>query len=165
MGVLTASFLLVACGGNNSQSSESSTASVPFALPLIAEFEEYIQNIATPTVRDDLTLEVVTYEVVTAGEVENRPSIVLLVDVAHNRIGQGGFYRQDQLDMMAERYVLRIVSWLQTQRRYQAEYHDTIAARIIKEDPFIVVVVGVDDVTVGSSTWNSDTREVIWTVY
>ena len=162
--LLTAMFIFSACGGNRGTSpvidENRPQGTAPFILP---PQEDFVLNRGIQAFSDNYTIEVITYEMTSNDNVENQPSIILLFDIYGASLGLGGFFGFDRIHMLSEGYVLAIENWLLAQGRKQAEALNV--TRTTRDDSFIIIVVGVDDVAIGSSIFDSETRSVIWTAH
>ncbi|MCL2189808.1 MAG: hypothetical protein FWB87_13700 [Defluviitaleaceae bacterium] len=159
--LITLLLALSACGGNDVPSNNVARGSAPFVLPPVSYFEDFIFNHGIRAFNENYVIEIITYEIVSNDNVENMPSVVLLLDVNSESLGRGGFHDFDKIHMLSDGYVFAISSWLSSQGHLQANELNVI--RTTRDDPFIVVVLGIDDVHVGTSIFDNDARTVIFT--
>jgi len=158
---------LATCGGVEQEYSEnplgSRSGSIPFQLPSQEDFEEHLFASGVQAWNDNYVIEIGTYDITICESFDNRPTIIFIVDVDSASIGRGGFFDWDRLHMLSESYVLAAQIWLQQQAREQALDQNAISATM--DAPFIVAVVGVDGIGIGSSAFDNETNTVIWTEY
>ena len=130
---------------------------VPFVLPAQTYFEEYIQNVGIWDTLITYTIEIFGYEIMD----DSGASVMILMDVSSTE-GYASLLDMDMMSQLSSVYVTRTEGWLLGRANEQMNAEGIIVTR---GGSFIVVVIAIDDMVVGASMFNPDTRNAFWVGY